>query len=335
MASSQTIIRKPVYNHKPFLRKGENTIPGLPPRVRRLAFLTLVTDVTSRIDQLRRFERLGLRGNPFRIPMPSERRDVYVPDLYGTLALATQVASAGEAVTQIVARAGHGKSTFLAAVAEALNEADTPVELIYLEPSLRTRVPVPQPDLAVLILDEAERLTTGNLRRLVQWTEGGGRLIISSHQDLSDRLPGIEARTIQLDGISRAGLLRLFLARLQWAGSDEENFQLTKDAADWLIEVSQGNLRVIEAVLYESFQAIADEFARHPEKFETRPGPLIIDAARLNWLETFAVRRAADEQKGNIPFSRLRLIGQAIMAAKEKITALLSGRASTPGPDGR
>jgi len=26
MASSQTIIRKPVYNHKPFLRKGGNTV---------------------------------------------------------------------------------------------------------------------------------------------------------------------------------------------------------------------------------------------------------------------------------------------------------------------
>lgn len=267
--------------------------------------------------------------------MPTERRDVYVPDLYGTLELATQVATSGEAVTQIVAKAGHGKSTFLAAVAEALNEADASVESIYLEPSLRTRVPVPQANLRVLILDEAERLTRRNLRRIVQWTRGGGRLIVSSHQDLSRRLSGTAVRTIQLSGISRAALLRLFLARLHWAGSDEKNFQLTEDAADWLIEVSQGNLRVIEAVLYESFQTIADEFARHPEQIETRPGPLVIDAARLSWLETFAVRRAADEQKGNIPFSRFRLIGQSIMAAKEKMAALLSGRASTPGPDGR
>ena len=267
--------------------------------------------------------------------MPSERRNVYVPDLYGTLELATQVASSGEAVTQIIARAGHGKSTFLAAVSDALDETDTPFELIYLEPSLRTRVPVPQTGASVLILDEGERLTRRNLRRLVRWTQGGGRLIVSSHQDLSSRLPQTEARTIRLEGNSCAALLRLFLARLQWAGTDENHFQLTEDAADWLTEVSQGNLRVIEAVLYESFQAIADEFARHPEQLETRPRPLIIDAARLDWLETFAVRRAADEQKGNIPFSRLRLIGQAIMAAKEKITALLSGRASTPGPDGR
>lgn len=267
--------------------------------------------------------------------MPSERRDVYVPDLYGTLELATQVASSGKAVTQIIARAGHGKSTFLAAVAEALDETDTSFELIYLEPSLRTQVPVPQPDLRVLILDEAERLTRRNFRRLVRWTQGGCRLIVSSHQDLSGRLPETEARTIQLEGISRAALLRLFLVRLQWASAEEENFQLTEDAADWLIDLSQGNLRVIEAVLYESFQAIADEFARHPERLETRPRPLIIDAARLDWLETFAVRRAADEQKGNIPFSRLRLIGQTIMAAKEKMAALLSGRASTPGPDGR
>ena len=253
----------------------------MPGRVCRPAFLTLVTDVTSRIDQLRRFERLGLRGNPFRIPIPSERRDVYVPDLYGALELATQVASSGEAVTQIIARAGHGKSTFLAAVAEALDETDTSFESIYLEPSLRTRVPVPQPDLRVLILDEAERLTTRNLRRLVHWTRSGGRLIVSSHQDLSCRLPGIEARTIQLEGISRAALLRLFLARLQWAGSGEKNFQLTEDAADWLIEVSQGNLRVIEAVLYESFQAIADEFAR-PTSARRRPR-----SSRFRW----AVRR--------------------------------------------
>ncbi|MBC8291223.1 MAG: hypothetical protein H8E37_12995 [Planctomycetes bacterium] len=290
--------------------------------------------MTSRIDQLRRFERLGLKWNPFRVVTPAELCDVYVPDLYETLELAAQVAASGAAITQIIAPAGHGKSTFLSAVAEALDEASIPFESIYLQPSLRTRVPVPQTSLRVLILDEAERLTSRNLRRLAHWTATGPRLVVSSHRDLSASLPGAEARTIRLPGVSRAGLLRLFLARLRWASSDEKKFELTGDAADWLIEVSRGNLRVIQAVLYESFQATADEFARHPDGLEARPQPLVIDAPSLNWLETFAVRRAAEEEAGNIPFSRLRLIGQAVTATKGKIAALLSGRASTPDPDG-
>jgi len=290
--------------------------------------------VPSRVDQLHRFERLGLNWNPFRTVATSEKPDVYIPDLYRTTALARDVALTDSPFTQVIGRAGHGKSTFLTAVADALDKAGVPGESHYLQPLLWTRVAVPGPDVRVLILDEAERLSWWNLSSLLRWTRRGGRLIVSSHRDLSGRFSHSALRpvTITFPVVTVEGLQEFFLTRLRWAGHVDGRFDLTTDGADWLLAVSEGNLRVVEAVLYEIFQVAADEFVSCPGSSAGQSAPLRIDSERLNPLEEFAKRRAAFEAEGNIPFSRLRLLTQSIRTAREKIADWLSGRTSTPGP---
>lgn len=287
----------------------------------------------SRVDQLCRFERIGLKWNPFRTVTSEEKREVYLADLYETIELADQVAFSDAPYTQIIARAGHGKSTFLAAIAAVLDDAGTRFKSHYLQPSLRTRVRVPEDDVRILILDEAERLTRRNLRQLVRWTSHGGRLIVSSHGDLS----GVAADsrnpvTIRLTDVTSVGLRRYFDTRLRWAGSGEERFVLTPDGADWLLASSGGNLRVVAAVLYEFFQDVADAAARHSETTESQSMPFQVDSSRLEWLAAFAQRRAADEEAGNVPFSRLRLLAGVLREVTDKTCAWLSGRPSTPDP---
>lgn len=239
------------------------------------------------------------------------------------------------AVTQVVARAGHGKSTFLASVADALDEADIEFRSHYLQPSLWTRLPVPEQAVQVLILDEAERLTKLNLRRLADWAGKGHRLVFSSHRDLSVGLFPLPAavRTISLPAVSSAGLQKIFRVRLQWAGDSLGRFLLTEDAASWLKDVSGGNLRVVQATLYEAIQEIAEEATRNPQSV-SQTDSFILDETRLRWLETFARRRAVDEEAGNTPFSRWRLLKQAVTAVTGRMAARLSGHVSTPDPAG-
>lgn len=287
--------------------------------------------MTARVDQLRRFARLGLKWNPFRVVAPQEKPDTYVADLFESNGLASQVATSDAAFTQIIAKAGHGKSTFLAAVADELDEADIPFERHYLEPSLRTRVASPDASIRVLLLDEAERLTHRNLRRLSRWTGEGGRLVVSSHRDLSGIVTG-QTETVELPGLTTTALQRLFGARLRWAGSDDRAFEMTSDGADWLLESGAGNLRVVESVLYELFQEMAERAASQstaeaiPQKVST------IDAQQLEWLRVFARRRAAEEASGDVPFSRLRLLARSVRETTDRTVAWFSGRASTPGP---
>jgi hypothetical protein len=304
--------------------------------------------VPSRVDQLCRFERLGLKWNPFRTVAPLEKPDVYIPDLYQTSALARDVAFSDSRFTQVIARAGHGKSTFLAAVADLLSEADIPFDSLYLQPSLRTRVHAPQVDVRVLVLDEAERLTSPNLRKLIRWTHRGGRLIVSSHRDLSGEACGRPvsggAVTIALPDITATGLQQFFLTRLRWADGSDDRFQLTADGADWLLSASEGNLRVAEAVLYEVFQVAADEIVAVPNSAASQDSagsqnsaaarglPLRIDSEQLSGLKEFARRRADFEAAGNVPYSRFQILAHRIREVTDKTSRWFSGRTSTPGP---
>lgn len=292
--------------------------------------------MSSRVDQLHRFERLGLKWNPFRVVNPSEKPDVYIPDLYKTAALAREIALSDSPFTQVIARAGHGKSTFLAAVADTLRDAGISFEKLYLQPSVRIRVRVPKKDVRVLILDEAERLPGHNLKKLVGWTRRGGRLIVSSHRDLFPLVHlAWSPMTIAFPQVTVDGLQQFFRTRLRWAGDTDQHFELTADGAEWLLFFSEGNLRVAEAVLYEAFQVAADELTSHRALEAPRSMPLRIDSENLKWLEEFAKRRAAFEAEGNVPFSEWRLIGQSIKETTGRIVGWFSGRTSTPGPAAR
>lgn len=236
-----------------------------------------------RHDQLHRFDRLGLKWNPFRVVRPDEVEAVYVNDLYDGIEQATAVATGSVKFTQVIAPAGHGKSTFLRATATALFVQDVCFEWHYLPRTLFSRVPIPASEVSVLIIDEVERLSRSNLRKLIRWCDrDSGRLVMSTHNDLSSRFPS-DVQTIELPGISAESLQRLFESRVRWAAGETARFSLSADAANWLVEVSRRNVRVIEAVLYEIFQRADDS------------EPLQITKVNLEPWREFAEERAATE----------------------------------------
>jgi hypothetical protein len=295
----------------------------------------------SRIDQLTRFERLQLKWNPFRVIAAYEKADVYLPDLYHPSGLASQVAKSDEPFTQVIADAGHGKSTFLAAVGHAFLEQDTPIESTYLQPTLLTRVQVPNPETRILILDEAERLTKRNLRKLIRWTERGGRLIVTSHTDLycrayarsaSRKCARRNAATIRLPDVTAAGLQKLFRERVCWAAIAECRSELTTDGARWLLDASNGNLRTVEAILYELFQLEAESIVSDSDSPTGCRTALLVDERHLQKYSGLAKDLVCFEDGGNIPFSRIRLLVNAAQAGKDKTFALLSGQFSKPNP---
>lgn len=250
----------------------------------------------NRDRRLRHFERLGLRWNPFRIPRPEERSLAYLPDLYDATATAADIANSDASVTQIIADSGHGKSTLLAAVLEELDQADVKYKFHYLQPTLFARVAVPASEIRVLVVDEFERLTRWNRRRLVRWTQRGHRLIVSTHRDLR-RSMNSPVATVRLSTITVDGLQRYFTMRVEWASGDIGQFELTDDAIHWLLQKTGGNLRVVDAVLYESFQTA------------TPHERLVIDAERLRPFEAFARERAEFDAQGNLPPGPLRRLG--------------------------
>ena len=251
-----------------------------------------MTSPESRLNQLRRFERLGLKWNPFRVVRPRERRDVFLPALYDSTASAFDIAHSAAPLTQIIADSGHGKSTLLAAVIQELQTADTVFESHYLPPSLSARVATPARRIQVLVIDEFERLTRLNRYQLRRWAERGHRLIVSTHRDLGVQSSAVE--TVRLSTVSDDGLQRYFEKRIGWAGGDIAHSQLTADATSWLLRVTAGNLRVVDAVLYEVFQRAEPD------------GPLIIDTDCLRFFEDCARERAEFDALGNLPPSPLR-----------------------------
>jgi Cdc6-like AAA superfamily ATPase len=295
----------------------------------------------SRLEQLTRFERIGLKWNPFRTVAAHEKADIYLPDLYQTVELARRVAESREPFIQVIADAGHGKSTVLAAVGDTLAKNVIASESKYLQPSLLTRAQIPDREVRVLILDEAERLTRRNLRNLIRWTERGGRLIVSSHRDLYGRAYGRsasrnsarrDAATIRLPNVTATGLQEFFRARVRWAASSEHFSELTTDGASWLLDASHGNLRIVEAILYEIFQAEAESNLADPQSSTSCRSALRIDARHLEKYSELAKDQARFEAAGNIPYNRLQLVVNAARVATNRTVALLSGQLSTPDP---
>lgn len=254
---------------------------------------------TARHAQLHRFEQLGLRWNPFRVVRPDERADVFLPDLYRSTDSAEVIAKSRAPFTQIIADSGHGKSTLLAAVTDTLDDFDVAYEKYYLPPALFARVATPTGNVRVLVIDEVERLTHWNRYRLLRWTARGNRLIVSTHCDLSQTFAG-SAVTVRIPEITDDGLQRYFQRRISWAGGDAERFRLTTAATAWLLRVTSGNLRVVEAVLYEVLQSAV-------------PGEqLVIDVDQLAPHENFARQRTAVEALGNLPPTLWRRLRWAI-----------------------
>ena len=266
----------------------------------------------NRTGQLKRFEQFGLKWNPFRLVAQKELADVYVPDLHDSQNLASQISGSRIPVTQIIARTGHGKSTLLLAVRDELESREVENRLIYIEPAMLSRVALPSEDVRVLILDEAERLTKNNFWRLIRWTSDGRRLVFSTHNDLLRDQSRSDFTSFELPQLTAENVVQFFETRCKWA-SISADLTLDSRAAEWLVKNCGGNIRIIEAVFYEAFQTRLNLPA---ESLEQGTWHVLVDD--LEWLGDFARRRVANEELGNVPFSRTRLVKKWLLRLVRK-----------------
>ena len=207
-------------------------------------------------ENLERFSKLGLEGNPFRAMNLAELAHLYIdhgdPDCpsIGELAQSTRTA------IQILAPRGGGKSLLLAKVSEELRRLGKQAELLYCPPKKRIRFQAPEPPVKVLLIDEAQRLGRRARTHVCNWiSESPRRLLATSHEDLGGWL-GPELFTVRLPRADFDMVARFFRTRIEAAGGDSKRIRLQPAAAEWLAKRAAGNLRWVELICYEVLQEL-------------------------------------------------------------------------------
>jgi hypothetical protein len=202
------------------------------------------------------FQRLGLSGNPFRALTNEEwaAAAVVAPEHLATL---TQPG----AHTQVLAPAGHGKTTLLLAAHAHLAAHGARAAYEYLPEGARA-FHTPLAGLDVLVLDEAQRLAPPEWTRLLAAARAEGlRLVLSSHQDLAPRFAraGLPLTTLALGPASLEQLRAIVARRLALAalGAGPAAW-LGPAALGYLHARCGGNLRRAEHWLYEVFQTFPE-----------------------------------------------------------------------------
>ncbi len=192
---------------------------------------------------------MDLSGNPFSVVSREELADMYVP-LPAVEHTADTILRLPHQIVEIQAPAGYGKSTLLSALRRRLTDAEVTHRYHYL--------PIDQPNrlpelgaVNVLLLDEAQRLSRWNRRRVRRWLGGDTRMITGTHRPL--RLRGIKATVIDLPELTVGHLHAVFQQRIKRRGGDPQRIRLEPAAARWLVQ-HLASLREIEGLLYEWFQ---------------------------------------------------------------------------------
>lgn len=200
------------------------------------------------------FHTFGLRRNPFGALTREEWAAVAVPP--------EPVAAALEAESghvQILGEKGRGKTTALLWLTARLADRDERATYEYL-PEGRHRFLTDPSGLACFLLDEAQRLSRRERRRLIRAAGEGTRLIFSSHLDLAKGFArhGLPLATIRLEEtITRQQFEAVLTRRLAYfALADDPGVSFTPGAVDVLWTAFGADLRALEACLYEVFQAL-------------------------------------------------------------------------------
>jgi len=200
------------------------------------------------------FHLYNLIRNPFGELTREERAKLAVVELGDLVELFSQ----SRTVVQFIGQCGHGKTTHLLAAQLRLPQPP----YVYLpESGPHPALPLQRP----LIVDEAQRLSTGQLKRVLKI---GGPLIFGTHDDLSDHIDraGMKAVTIDVAGDSSSLRLqeilngRIVSSRL----GNGEVPRISLAHAAQLRHSFGCDVRAVEHYLYEQFQRFAQQGAPWP-----------------------------------------------------------------------
>ncbi len=204
----------------------------------------------------------GFWRNPFGELSVEERTALAVVDSAPLLDyLTSQSAADRYPALQFIGDCGFGKTTHLL-VLESLLPGSRRV--YFPEHGRRPRLPV---DSRVLIVDEAQRM---GWRRRRQMLRHRGPLVLSTHEDLSNHLQrnGFALWTIDVGQPKPSSVVAEVLNRRIAASLTNDsllpNYTVDEQLAQHLNNRFTGNLRTIEAFLFESFQAFIKEKSAWP-----------------------------------------------------------------------
>lgn len=201
------------------------------------------------------FRKIGYRRNPFGALTAEEWAAVAVLPPQAAQALAT-----GFAHLQLLGPMGVGKSTALLAVQEVFRQAGRRTTVEYL-PLGKRRFDTETAVLDVFLLDEAQRLSWRQRRRLVSGV-GNGRLqiVLSSHEDLTRVFAqkGLVLTSVDLAGEMTVDWITAVLdRRLSYFALPDQPRAILSDAAVYYLYQRFGNnLRQMEYFLYEVWQRL-------------------------------------------------------------------------------
>lgn len=226
---------------------------GQPAFLRPLRDGTGVGGVGGSADGFFPLRPAGFASNPFRVLTEEELAEVAVLPAE----LLAALGEPGGPHVQLLGDAGRGKSTTLLGAAARLRREGARVAVEYLPVGV-SRFSTPTRGLDAYVLDEAQRLSPRERRRLFGGARAGTRLLLGSHEDMTtafDRA-GLPLRSVLIESLGGGHFRAALLARIEHAAvSSGEHATLAPDALDWLRERFGTDLRSAERFLYGVYQS--------------------------------------------------------------------------------
>ena len=199
-----------------------------------------------------RFQRLGFLCNPFRVLTDEE---------WATLSVVPPVIL--KAIDnschhlQLIGDRGRGKTTLLLGIFSHLQQRAVDASYEYIPEGQRHFNTRQLPD--VFLLDEAQRLTWWERKRLINGVKHGTRLFLSTHHDFRSifQRRGLPLEVIDVNSLyDEQLLLEMWQRRIDHFRTDTSPLALTTDGVKFLIDLYGNDRRSMERFLYEAFQAL-------------------------------------------------------------------------------
>ncbi|MCI0710801.1 MAG: hypothetical protein L0154_11630 [Chloroflexi bacterium] len=199
-----------------------------------------------------RFQRLGFSCNPFRVLTNEEWAILSVipsPIL--------DIIDNTNHHLQLIGDIGRGKTTLLLGIYSHFQQCGVDASYEYIPEGQRHFKTRQLPD--VFLLDEVQRLTWRERRRLFKQVAQGARLIFSTHRDMQN---GFQRRGLALEIIDVKSLydgqilLEMWQRRLDHFRTGDSPVCLTTDGVEFLLDVFRNDRRSMERFLYEAFQVL-------------------------------------------------------------------------------